>query len=135
MFDLGRSLKSADELLNLIMLKFSPQNKLHIFQCLGKIVHAAFQGLQSKFHNNLSRLFDFHATSQIKNTYVIFAAAVVPDEFVRSKDQNISTAKTYSFLVHFINIVQHLTLAHQSKVAVQNLRSGAMMPNERQKLE
>ena len=31
------------ELLNLRALKFSPENKIHIFQCMGKILSVEFQ--------------------------------------------------------------------------------------------
>ena len=35
-------LKNNDELLNLRALKFSPVNKSHIFQCMGKIFHTKY---------------------------------------------------------------------------------------------
>ena len=38
------------ELLNLRALKFSPVNKIHIFQCMGKIFYVEFQRVPLKFH-------------------------------------------------------------------------------------
>ena len=42
--------KKAHELLNLRALKFSPLNKIHIFQCMGKIFCVEFQRYPLKFH-------------------------------------------------------------------------------------
>ena len=39
-----------NELLNLRALKFSPVNKMHIFQCMGKIFCVEFQRVPLKFH-------------------------------------------------------------------------------------
>ena len=39
----GCRVKNAYELLNLRALKFSPMNKIHIFQCMGKIFYVEFQ--------------------------------------------------------------------------------------------
>ena len=44
LFDFARLLKSDDELLNLIMLKFSPLSKLHTFQCLVSKCMRRFKG-------------------------------------------------------------------------------------------
>ena len=38
------------ELLNLRALKFSPVDKIHIFQCMGKIFRMKFQRVPIKFH-------------------------------------------------------------------------------------
>ena len=42
--------KISDELLNLGALKFSPVNKIHIFQCMVKIFCAEFQRVPLKFN-------------------------------------------------------------------------------------
>ena len=42
--------KNTYELLNLRALKFSPVNKMHIFQCMGKIFCVEFQRVRLKFH-------------------------------------------------------------------------------------
>ena len=42
--------KNSYELLNLRALKFSPVNKIHIFQCMGKIFCVEFQRYPLKFH-------------------------------------------------------------------------------------
>ena len=42
--------KNTYELLNLRALKFSPVNKIHIFQCMGKIFCVEFQRYPLKFH-------------------------------------------------------------------------------------
>ena len=46
----GGRFKKAYELLNLWALKFSPLNKIHIFQCMGKIFCVEFQRYPLKFH-------------------------------------------------------------------------------------
>ena len=46
----GGHFKNAHELLNLKVLKFSPVNKIHIFQCMGKISCVEFQRVPLKFH-------------------------------------------------------------------------------------
>ena len=46
----GGCLKKAYELLNLRALKFSPVNKMHIFQCMDKIFCVEFQREPLKFH-------------------------------------------------------------------------------------
>ena len=42
--------KKAYKILNLRALKFSPVNKMHIFQCMGKIFCVEFQRFPLKFH-------------------------------------------------------------------------------------
>ena len=46
----GRRFKNTYELLNLRALKFSPANKIYIFQCMGKIFFVEFQRYPLKFH-------------------------------------------------------------------------------------
>ena len=46
----GGRFKKTYELLNLRALKFSPVNKIHIFQCMGKIFCVEFQRYPLKFH-------------------------------------------------------------------------------------
>ena len=47
----GGRLKNTYELLNLRALKFLPVNKIHIFQCMGKILCVEFQRFfPLKFH-------------------------------------------------------------------------------------
>ena len=46
----GGRFKNTYELLNLRALKFSPLNKIHIFQCMGKIFCVEFQRYPLKFH-------------------------------------------------------------------------------------
>ena len=46
----GGHIKNTHELLNLRALKFSPANKIYIFQCMGKIFCAEFQRYPLKFH-------------------------------------------------------------------------------------
>ena len=46
----GGHFKNNYELLNLRALKFSPVNKIHIFQCMGKIFYEEFQRYPLKFH-------------------------------------------------------------------------------------
>ena len=46
----GGHFKNTYELLNLRALKFSPANKVHIFQCKGKIFCVEFQRYPLKFH-------------------------------------------------------------------------------------
>ena len=48
--DTGGRFKNTYELLNLRALKFSPVNKIHIFQCMGKIFCVEFQRVHLKFH-------------------------------------------------------------------------------------
>ena len=47
---LGGRFKNTYELLNLRALKFSPVNKIHIFQCMVKIFSVEFQRYPLKFH-------------------------------------------------------------------------------------
>ena len=46
----GGHFKNTYELLNLRALKYSPVNKIHIFQCMGKIFCVEFQRYPLKFH-------------------------------------------------------------------------------------
>ena len=46
----GERFKNTYELLNLRALKFSPVNKIHIFQCIGKMFCEEFQRFPLKFH-------------------------------------------------------------------------------------
>ena len=46
----GRPFKNTYELLNLRAHKFSPVNRMHIFQCMGKIFRMEFQMVPLKFH-------------------------------------------------------------------------------------
>ena len=46
----GKHFKNTHELLNLRALKFSPTNKIYIFQCMGKIFCVEFQRYPLKFH-------------------------------------------------------------------------------------
>ena len=46
----GGHFKNTYELLNLRALKFSPANKIHIFQCMSKIFCVEFQRYPLKFH-------------------------------------------------------------------------------------
>ena len=46
----GGRFKKTNELLNLRALKISPVNKIHIFQCMGKIFCVEFQRYPLKFH-------------------------------------------------------------------------------------
>ena len=46
----GAHFKNTYELLNLRALKFSPVNKFHIFQCMGKIFCVELQRIHLKFH-------------------------------------------------------------------------------------
>ena len=46
----GGRFKNTYELLNLSALKFSPVNKVHIFQCMGMIFCVEFQRYPLKFH-------------------------------------------------------------------------------------
>ena len=48
--DLPGRFKKTYELLNLRALKISPVNKIHIFQCMGKIFCVEFQRYPLKFH-------------------------------------------------------------------------------------
>ena len=50
MWPSGGRFKKACELLNLRALKFSPVNKMHIFQCMVKIFCVEFQRIPLKFH-------------------------------------------------------------------------------------
>ena len=47
---LGGCFKDTYELLNLRAIKFSPVNKIHTFQCMGKIFCVEFQRVPLKFH-------------------------------------------------------------------------------------
>ena len=47
---IGERLKKTFELLTLRALQFSPVNKIHIFQCIGKIFCVEFQRYHLKFH-------------------------------------------------------------------------------------
>ena len=47
----GGRFKNTYELLNLRALKFSPVNKIHIFQCMGMIFCVEFQRYPLKFHS------------------------------------------------------------------------------------
>ena len=49
----GTRLKNAYELLNLRALKFSPVNKIYIFQCMGKIFGVEFQRYLSNSTQNI----------------------------------------------------------------------------------
>ena len=49
-FGKGGRFKNTYELLNLRTLKFSPANKICIFQCMGKIFFVEFQRYPLKFH-------------------------------------------------------------------------------------
>ena len=46
----GGRFKNTYELLNLRALEFSHVNKIHIFQCMGKIFCVEFQRVPLKFH-------------------------------------------------------------------------------------
>ena len=46
----GGHFKNTYELLNLRALKFSPVDKIHIFQCMGEIFCVEFQRYPLKFH-------------------------------------------------------------------------------------
>ena len=46
----GERFKNSYELINLWTLKFLPANKIHIFQCMGKIFCVEFQRYPLKFH-------------------------------------------------------------------------------------
>ena len=50
MYYMGDVSKKVSELLNLRALKFSPENEMHIFQCMGKIFCVEFQRYPLKFH-------------------------------------------------------------------------------------
>ena len=56
--------KKTYELLNLRALKFSPVNKIHIFQCMGKIFCVEFQRYPLKFHTK-------YLTHTLKDTIFI----------------------------------------------------------------
>ena len=56
--------KKTSELLNLRALKFSPVNKIHIFQCTGKIFCVEFQRYPLKFHKK-------YLTHTLKDTIFI----------------------------------------------------------------
>ena len=60
----GGRFKKAYELLNLRALKFSPVNKIHIFQCIDKIFCEEFQREPSKFHTK-------YLTHTLKDTIFI----------------------------------------------------------------
>ena len=56
--------KETYELLNLKALKISPVNKIHIFQCMGKIFCVEFQRYPLKFHTK-------YLTHTLKDTIFI----------------------------------------------------------------
>ena len=56
--------KKTYELLNLRALKFSPVNKIHIFQCMGKTFCVEFQRYPLKFHTK-------YLTHALKDTIFI----------------------------------------------------------------
>ena len=60
---LGGHFKNTYELLNLRALKFSPVNKMHIFQCMGKIFCVEFQRVPLKFHTK-------YLTHTLKDTFL-----------------------------------------------------------------
>ena len=60
----GEHLKNAYELLDLRALKFSTANKIHIFQCIGKIICVEFQRVPLKFHTK-------YPTHALKDTIFI----------------------------------------------------------------
>ena len=62
-FEGGRS--NAYKLLNLRALKFSPVNKMHIFQCMGKIFCVEFQRVPLKFYTK-------YLTHILKDAIAIF---------------------------------------------------------------
>ena len=61
---LGGRFKKTYELLNLRALKISPVNKIHIFQCMGKIFCVEFQRVPLKFHTK-------YLTHTLKDTIFI----------------------------------------------------------------
>ena len=64
MIDNGKLTKNTYELLNLRALKFSPVNKIYIFQCMGKIFRLEFQRLPLEFHTK-------YLTHALKDTIFI----------------------------------------------------------------
>ena len=62
--DPGGRFKKTYELLNLRALKISPVNKIHIFQCMGKIFCVEFQRYPLKFHTK-------YLTHTLKDTIFI----------------------------------------------------------------
>ena len=60
----GGRFKKTYELLNLRALKISPVNKIHIFQCMGKIFCVEFQRVPLKFHTK-------YLTHTLKDTIFI----------------------------------------------------------------
>ena len=58
----GGRFKRTYELLNLRALKFSPVNKIHILQCMGKIFCVEFQRYPLKFHTK-------YLTHTLKDTF------------------------------------------------------------------
>ena len=62
----GEHFKNTYELLNLRALKFSPVNKIHIFQCIGKVFCVEFQKVPFEIPHNISyqynERYDFHTT-------------------------------------------------------------------------
>ena len=64
MFVLGGRFKKTYELLNLRALKFSPVNKMRIFQCMDQIFCVEFQREPLKFHTK-------YLTHTLKDTIFI----------------------------------------------------------------
>ena len=60
----GGRFNKTYELLNLRALKISPVNKIHIFQCIGKIFCVEFQRYPLKFHTK-------YPTHTLKDTIFI----------------------------------------------------------------
>ena len=63
----GGRFKNTYELLNLRALKFSPVNKIHMFQCTGKIFCVEFQRYPLKLHTKYfpyTERYDFYTTLQ-----------------------------------------------------------------------
>ena len=53
-YNVNVKFKDAYKLLNIKAPKLSPANKIHIFQCLGKILWVEFQMVPLKFHTKIS---------------------------------------------------------------------------------
>ena len=60
----GGRFKKTYELLNLRVLKISPVNKIHMFQCMGNIFCVEFQRYPLKFHTK-------YLTHTLKDTIFI----------------------------------------------------------------
>ena len=67
----GGRFKETYELLNLKALKFSPVNKIHIFQCMGKIFCVEFQRYPLKFHTK-------YLTHTLKDTIILLEYSHLP---------------------------------------------------------